>query len=90
MMPGKGCTLPVPTSLYRPSTMMASSMTLSVSTPDLSRRTPAKAKVVLPALAFCLGALFLGSCASKPKTGMDAEGDAVEHRIFYEGWLHPS
>jgi len=30
--------------------------------------------------------LLVSSCSSGPKMGMDAEGQPVEHKVFYEGW----
>jgi hypothetical protein len=35
-----------------------------------------------------LGSLgwLITSCSSGPRMGMDAEGQPVEHKVFYEGW----
>jgi len=46
----------------------------------------------LSIVCLCLAALCLASCASPkldytPKTAQQQEQDAVEHRVFYEGWF---
>ena len=43
-------------------------------------------------LGLALGSLWLSGCASNkldytPKTAQQQEQDAVEHRVFYEGWF---
>ena len=44
-------------------------------------------RTILLCLLAVLGMLMVGaSCSSGPKMGMDAEGQPVEHKVFYEGW----
>jgi len=48
-----------------------------------------KIRATLLLLGLSLAVLALGSCSSEPKMGMGAQGEPVEHKVFYEGWLHP-
>ncbi len=50
------------------------------------------ARPSLFALGLALGSFWLSGCASNkldytPKTAQQQEQDAVEHRVFYEGWF---
>ena len=54
--------------------------------------SPLAAKGSLPAM-LAVAALCLSGCASKvdyaPKTAVELDQEAQEHRVFYEGWIHP-
>ena len=44
---------------------------------------------LLAATGLCLSACSSSSEPKREKTEQEKQMDAMDHRVFYEGWLHP-